>query len=304
MCYSDRRSDLELAYCLTDRGNAQNEDFVCVGRVKGSEPGRSEGLFGVLLDGATGLFPGSLFGDGWRSDAQWLSHTAGTALADELRSGAAVRDALARVVTHLQQRVSDAAGVPFEQVAPDAVPSCTLSVAVVRGGACSVFCLGDSPIVVALAGSETVVLRDERLVALDASAVRHMVERSAGRSLPCAERRALVADELRANRRLRNTEGGYWCFDPTGAGLDHLREQTFPAGEVRFVSAYSDGLFAADDTYGLVDLVRRERAPRLTELLSTIDRMRVVEAGDPDLERHPRLKPADDASSFQLLVTR
>lgn len=302
------RSDLDLAFALSDRGNAQNEDFACVGRVDGTEPGSPEGMFGVLLDGATGLFKTRLFPEGYRSDAQWLSHVAGGLIARGLRAGEAVEDVLAATAAELRRRVSDAAGMPFERVSPDDIPSCTLSIVQVCDGNVRAWALGDSPVVIVRRAGDPVILQDERLIELDEGLLRLMVERSGreaeriGRTLTVPERRELVMPEQRENRRQRNVPGGYWIFDPAGEGLGHLMRAELPASEVRFASAFSDGFFAADERYGILPLVRDAAALTPGAALAAIDRMRVLEADDADLARFPRLKAGDDASLFQIMV--
>lgn len=301
-------SDLDLAFALSDRGNAQNEDFACVGRVDGTGPGSPEGLFGVLLDGATGLFKTQLFPDGYRSDAQWLSHMAGGLIARGLRAGEAVEDVLAATAAELRRRVCDAAGMPFERVDPDDVPSCTLSIALVRDGVVRAWALGDSSVVISRRTGDPIVLQDERLIELDEGLLRLMVERSGreakrlGRALTVPERRELVMHEQRENRRQRNVPGGYWIFDPAGEGLGHLMSAELSASEVRFVSAFSDGFFAADERYGILPLARGAAALTPEAALAAIDRMRVLEADDAGLTRFPRLKAGDDASLFQIAV--
>lgn len=297
-----QRSDFDLAFALSDRGNAQNEDFACVGRVAGTEPGDAEGLFGVLLDGATGVVPSWICGDGWRSDAQWLSHVAGELIARELAHGATAPDAVCRALGELQRRVSRVAGRPFGEVPVEQLPSATLAIALVAGGELIVCGLGDSPIAVRRASGAVDVLSDAALEGFDAANLRLMYERAGAARLDAAAKRALVRHELALERSLRNTASGYWIFDPTGAALPHMQVHRYALADVLAVAAFTDGMFAADAVYGLADLRRETGRLDRISVQRLIDRMRVVEAADPDLERYRRFKPSDDASLFQLLL--
>ena len=115
---------------------------------------------------------------------------------------------------------------------PDAVPSATLALAVAGERDVELWGLGDSPLVVLLRTGELVVSTDEALEALDARVVELMLERSAGRDLTVAERRALVRDEVVANRRLRNTPAvtGAWTRRARGSrtpGASRCRARTW-----------------------------------------------------------------------------
>ena len=181
-----------------------------------------------------------------------------------------------------------------------AVPSATLALAVVGEKNVELWGLGDSPLVVLTRSGELIVSTDEALESLDARVVELMLERSAGRDLTVAERRALVRDEVLANRRLRNTPGGYWCLDPSGAGLSHARRLTLPRADVVAVAGMSDGLFRAFGQYGLAPLAAWMRDATYFSALELCDRMRALEASDAQLARFPRMKVGDDASLFRL----
>lgn len=277
------------AFFFSDRGNAANEDFVF-----------ATSRYGVLLDGATCLVGEPLFSGRFATNAQWLSHTVGAAICRHLDEGHAVDEALARAVDLARAEFEDAVGSPLSRIDRRLLPSATLSVAVVSGGEVEVVSLGDSPSVVLRSDGTVALLTDERLEALDAAAVRAMGERAAGRALSGRERRALVDDVVRANRSLLNTPDGYWCLDPTGDALGHLRRVRAPAGEVAAVCGMSDGMYHAFSTFGLASLVDGVASLDYFGVQSLVDGMRTVEASDPDLMRYPRLKMGDDASIYLL----
>lgn len=272
---------------LTDRGNAANEDFV-----------RSTERYGIVIDGATGLAGDALFPDRFATNAQWLSHTVGEGVCAALDAGAPVERALSEAVTAAREELEAALGRPLADVDPDSVPSATLALAVLTADTVELYGLADSPLVAVMRDGSVFVSTDEVLEGLDAEAVRASVERAAGRPLTGPQKRALVQDVIVAHRRLRNTEGGYWCLDPTGAGLAHLRRASFPLAEVAAVAGMSDGFWRVFGDFALADAARELPALTPGRAGELLGRLRAEEAVDPDYTAHPRLKRSDDASLF------
>ena len=254
---------------FTDRGNAANEDFAYAGALPDG------GTYGVVIDGATGLVEMPLVSPAFSTNAQWFSHTAGAKLCEALEDG-----------------------MPPEQALARAVAATRLALVVVGERNAELWGLGDPPLVALMRDGKLVVSTDEVLESLDARVVDLMLERSAGRGLSVAERRALVRNEVLANRRLRNTPGGYWCLDATGEGLTHARRLTFPREEVVAVAGMTDGIFRAFGQYGMAPLAEWMAGATYFSAQRLCDQMRVLEAEDAQLRRYPRMKVGDDASLF------
>ena len=277
-------------FFFTDRGNAANEDFAHAGALPGG------GAYGVVIDGATGLVELPAVSTDFSTNAQWFAHTVGVGLCQALESGIAPDQALVDATATARAELGRSA----DELDPAAVPSATLALAVAGEKDVALWGLADSPLVVLLRTGELLVSTDETLEALDERVVELMVERSAGPDLTVAERRALVREEVLANRRLRNTSGGYWCLDPSGSGLAHARRIALPRAEAVAVAGMSDGLFRAFGQYGLASLEEWVRGATYFSALELCDRMRALEAADAGLERFPRMKVGDDASLFWL----
>lgn len=277
---------------FTDRGNATNEDFARAGALPG---GRA---YGVVIDGATGLSGEPLFPGRFATNAQWLAQTVGGETCRALEAGSSAADALSRAVLAARAEYEAALGRPVELADPDAVPSATLALAVVGEDDVELWGLGDSPLAVLRRDGSLAVSTDETLEELDGRAVALMAERAAGRDLTAPEKRSLVSDVVLANRRLRNSVGGYWCLDPTGSGLAHARRLTLPRREVVAVAGMSDGLFRAFGQYGMARLEDELAGLTPRSVRRLVARMRELEASDPLLVRFPRLKVGDDASMF------
>ena len=277
------------SFFFTDRGNAANEDFAF-----------SAGRYGVVVDGATGLMPLPAVSADHATNAQWFAHTVGAALCRALDAGTPPEQVLVDATAAARTELESALGRSLGELDAAAVPSATLALAVVGEKDVELWGLADSPLVVLTRAGELLVSTDEVLESLDGRVVELMLERSAGRELTVAERRALVREEVVANRRLRNTPGGYWCLDPSGAGLAHARRITLPRADVVAVAGMSDGLFRAFGQYGLAPLAEWMRGATYFSALELCDRMRVLEAADAQLTRFPRMKVGDDASLFWL----
>lgn len=104
--------------------------------------------------------------------------------------------------------------------------------------------------------------------------------------------RAMSVDQLAR----RNTAGGYWvaAADPYAAREALVDEN--PRDQLRELALLTDGAAA------LVDVYNAASWPEVFDMLrvdgpgAVIDRVRDVEASDPDGYRWPRFKPSDDAA--------
>jgi serine/threonine protein phosphatase PrpC len=110
----------------------------------------------------------------------------------------------------------------------------------------------------------------------------------------------MVQNDLRANRSLLNTEGGYWVLsnDPTAAR--HMEIGTLPLNRTDTFR----GLLVSDGFYRLVDTFRVYpddaalfRAALNRGLVAMLTELRTLENMDPECAAHPRFKPKDDASA-------
>ena len=277
------------SFSLSDRGNAVNEDFAC-----------ASGSYGVVIDGASGLAGDPLFPGRFATNAQWLSHTVGELVCAALDAGAPAREALAEAVSSARAELESAMGAPVSAMDPLAVPSATLALAVAGERDVELLGLGDSPLLALSRDGSLLVSTDEVLEELDGRAVALMARRDGGRGLTGPERRRLVDDVVRSNRLLRNVPGGYWCLDPTGEGLAHLRSIVIPKNEVAAVAGMSDGLWRAFDSFGVADPASELAGLTPGRVREILGRLRQLEEADPDYLRFPRLKRSDDASLFWL----
>jgi hypothetical protein len=124
-------------------------------------------------------------------------------------------------------------------------------------------------------------------------------QRAAVRALPrgSAERAAAGREYGRAVEALRNAEGGFFTAAADPSVVARAVSGTTPRAAVRSLTALSDGAGRWVEVFGegswadCAALVAKEGPQAL------IDRVRALEAADPDGAAHPRGKARDDASA-------
>ena len=251
----------------------------------------AEGLL-IVMDGASGL--NGIHRTDAPTDACWLSHTAVALLAEKLNaSERSIAEALEETAEALRQGLA-AFGYPEE---PELYPSGSLMIARRLGGEIELYTLGDCTALIRWRdGRPVCCCHDAAVTRLD-NAVLTRAQKLADN---CGGSVAQALPELRSyvveNRRLRNREGGYWIFDPSGRGIAHGQRLLLPAGEVHSLALMSDGFY---------DIAQLEGGPTHEELMTLLENTpaaKLVEGlyealeADPLLDRLPRFKLKDDAT--------
>jgi serine/threonine protein phosphatase PrpC len=104
---------------------------------------------------------------------------------------------------------------------------------------------------------------------------------------------------MQANRRGRNKPGSYGVLVPDMTAL--AVPELFTLDAPTDILLCSDGFYRAVDTYGLMDdagLMHEAKAHDGVEAI--LNAIRKTEGADPSCEKHPRFKPADDATAVML----
>lgn len=250
------------------------------------------------LDGASGLSGSHIMGAG--SDAAWFASGVRDGLCRSLDGNdpRPAADILTEVLADLRVQYQcrlDELGMPLP---PDS-PSAGLALFREIGDEIEFFGLGDCVGAVQLRDDRLLWSCDEALPALDGGVVAHMEQIHRETGVTVLEARRQCNDLLLRNRMLKNTAGGYWILDLSGAGLAHARMRRWKRGEVSSVSACSDGFgqlvspfhLAAD--YGALHI--RMTGTPLRELVQTLF---AAQAQDPDANGYPRLKFRDDVCAL------
>ncbi len=246
----------------------------------------------IVMDGASGL--DGIHRTDAPTDARWLAQTTVALLAEKLAAPERPIAVALEETAHTLRQGLAAFGYPEE---PDLYPSGSLMIARLLGQEIELFTLGDCTALIRWRDGRPVhCCHDAAVTRLDDTVLAHaqkLAENSGGsvaQVLPGL--RHMVVE----NRRMRNREGGYWIFDPSGRGIAHGRRQLLPAGQVHSLALMSDGF------YDIVQLAGGPDHEALMALLENTPARKLVEGlyealeADPLLERLPRFKLKDDAT--------
>jgi serine/threonine protein phosphatase PrpC len=264
-----------------------------------------------LLDGATGLPQERLLpGD---SDAQWLVAEACAFLErrTDLERPADVErldhtpaaQHLSALSAFLSRRFHAARVRAASPDRPEELPSASLAFAVIEGQSLTIANIGDCRTLVRFPDGASRQFGDSPVSALDAQVLRRLVElQRSDPKLSFPALKAEVAPLIRRNRLLKNQPNGYWVVEPGESWLQHV--QYFSVGVAPGTAALmlSDGFYRLVDHYHLYNDESLIAAAVNDGLNVLAQRLRQVEAEDPECRTHPRLKPRDDASALLLML--
>ncbi|MEE6266090.1 hypothetical protein ACFCXR_11805 [Streptomyces noursei] len=277
---------IELA---TEPGDPQrpNEDYASV-----ALPASGEGGALVLLDGVTPP-EGD---DGCVHSVPWFTARLGGAM---LELSVSRRDmTLTEVLAAALARTADAHRATCDLSHPR-TPQATVVAARWSHEAVEHLVLSDSVLLLEKADGSVHPVRDTRL---DAQPPAVRARRAAVRALPpgSAERAAAAREYVRAVEARRNAEGGFFTAAADPSVAVRAVTGTTPRAEVRGLTALSDGagrwveVFRAGSWAACAALVAGAGPQAL------IDRVRALEAADPECTAHPRGKVRDDAAVIRV----
>ena len=243
-----------------------------------------------VLDGATGLRPGRSFpGD---SDAAWFAEAWSSALMELAPRSASPQSLIVAAHEHVSKRIDASLRGPLAQ---DEYPALALAFVRVADGRLDACNIGDCSIIVRdrtsvrRLGSSEVDRFDALALDVFTSAVAE------GQTHAGALR--LARSQILRNRQRANCRDGYWVVDPSARWLDHVQNfsMAFDTGGDLLVA--SDGFMRILDPYGISTTLENVLdSTRDMGAAAILDRIRALEADDPDCRAFPRLKPVDDAS--------
>ena len=267
---------------ICEKGSADfNEDSILV----------SDNYLAVI-DGATGLNGIHLTQDG--SDAAWLSRRLCELLKDGLSNlSIAVPETLKSAASTIKAELDNLGYNKFENSYPSA------GVAIVRqkNDNLECFTLGDTPILLLYKDKSVKCFCDDSLVKLDDTVIKRMVEIHDQTGCTILEARKQVNDILIENRMKMNHKGGYYIFEPSGAGIDFIKSLSVPKADIEAVALMTDGYYAVLSCYDIITdpdkLMQSLLAGKAHDLLNSLKELAYE---DNDLNRYPRFKVMDDAT--------
>ncbi|MCK7625802.1 hypothetical protein MUU72_22315 [Streptomyces sp. RS10V-4] len=269
----------------TEPGDPQrpNEDYASA-----ALPASGEGGALVLLDGVT---PPE--GDvGCVHSVPWFTARLGGAMLELSVShrDMTLTEALAAAVRTTADAHRDTCDLSHPRT-----PQATVVAARWSGQAVEHLVLSDSVLLLEKTDGSVHPVRDSRLDDLPAP-VR--ARRAAVRALPrgSAERAAAAREYVRAVEALRNAEGGFFtaAADPSVAG--RALTGTTPSAALRALTALSDGAGRWVEVFGAGSWADCAALVAAAGPQALIDRVRALEADDPQCAAFPRGKARDDAA--------
>lgn len=281
---------MKLAGAVTQGSGAINEDGL--GYLGGADDVSAAWIF----DGVTGINGHNFLGGG--TDAAWLVERAHNHLLSLAASHLSLREIITRLVEALIADWSEVAkGLDLpENYDP---PAACLILAKRYNDQWQAVRLGDSCLLARTSGSGHTIF-----VASPNNAFDHWLATEAAkrRAAGVLDAKALLAEfrpQLAEGRKLRNTPGGYSILEANLAAVAGAEYMVL--GKPDKLLLCTDGYYRAVDCYALFSGVGLLDASLAVEgANSVLRKIRAVEATDPNCEKYPRFKPADDATAIVL----
>jgi hypothetical protein len=247
-----------------------------------------------IFDGVTGINGHNHLGGG--SDAQWLVACAHARLAELAPQQISLNMLLSDLVSGLITDWTDATAgldLPHDYDPPAA---CLILVKRYASG-WQALRLGDSCLLARGADRNTRILAASPNNVFDHWLAREARKRRDDGVLDIKALLAEFAPQLRAGRAKRNRPDGYSILECSRDSL--AMPEVIDLGWPSDILLCTDGYYRAVDHYALFDDTRLLDASA-TSVDQVLAALRAAEAEDPDCQRFPRFKPADDATAVML----
>jgi hypothetical protein len=247
-----------------------------------------------IFDGVTGINGSNHLGGA--SDAQWLVARAHDRLVELAPRDISLQALLAELVDGLMadwNGATEGLDLPQDYDPPAA---CLILAKRYRDG-WQALRLGDSCLLARGADSSTRIFAASPNNVFDNWLAREARKRREDGVFDTGALLAEFAPQLRKGRARRNRPDGYSILECSrdSLAMPELIDLRWP-GELLLCT---DGYYRAVDHYGLFDETGLLDASKASVEQVLAD-LRAVEAQDPDCRRHPRFKPADDATALLL----
>lgn len=248
------------------------------------------------IDGASGLTGVRVTSHD--SDAAWLAEGLRQGLERLLPCGELSLPEILREVAGQLKEEYDGCWRAQQGDCPPDYPSAGVAILRLRDEKMEYLGLGDCTATVEDIQGAVEVLAETRLSALDRGALEKMAALCRETGCGMLQAREACNDLLIRNRNLRNRPEGYWIFDPSGAGIPHARQKSWPAGEIRAVSVMTDGFAQCVEPFQLAeDLPALHRRMREQGLAALSEELFAAQQADADCTAYPRFKTMDDTAA-------
>ena len=257
-------------------GNQVNEDAVGSGD-----------SFIFVIDGASGLNNRNVMGKS--SDAQWLSSCIAERLKDKLPD-------TSRTISEILSEIMDELARMWRGNPAD-YPSAGIAIWRQNGEQLEHFGLADCDSSVMLTDGSFLSWTETKVGELDGQALQQMSLYSAEHGCSMEEARIACSEILIRNRQLKNREDGYWCLDPSKAGIPHARTTCLPVSKCQSLFLCSDGFSQLIGFHEVNSLEALHDAVQKKGISLLAKRLFERQEQDRAMTELPRFKFRDDTSA-------
>lgn len=278
--------------------------------LKGCRENCEDGLifnnnYAVVMDGATGMNKYNVTGYG--TDAQWLTLRTLEILSTKLKeSSTSIVDILkitAETLRYEYRYLWSLSGLNIQDIE---YPSAGIIIVREVGDKIQLYRLGDClGVVRTTEGIE--VLKDTELLKLDRQVHNTLVKVSKEKGITISESRYTeeVIEVLKFNRSLKNTDNGYWIYDPEAEGINNGEYLELDRESIKSIYIMTDGLSNAIDVYKMYETE--------VELVNDIDNIRLhrvvnkltdVQDSDANCSQFIRTKKMDDTTAIVIDIVK
>ncbi|MBI3270674.1 MAG: hypothetical protein HYZ53_16845 [Planctomycetes bacterium] len=247
-----------------------------------------------VLDGATGLSPDRLLPG--PSDAAWFVQEMDSAFRElDPDPTPDLRERIERAIRIVADRFVRFAVRPARERYE--LPSASMAFLRLEGTQAVCAVLGDCRMLVEGQGRPPLELGGGPLEALDRRVLEEVRRSRESGSAEPHQASAVALPLLREHRAKMNTPEGYWALSLDVSAAAHLSLARVDLQPSAGALLASDGFYRLVDTFhafGPEDLLREVRVRGLEK---SFERLRMLEAQDPECRTFPRFKMSDDATA-------
>ena len=278
--------------------------------LKGCRENCEDGLifnsnYAVVMDGATGLNKHNVTGYG--TDAQWLTLRTLEILSTKLKeSSTSIVDILKITAETLRSEYRYLWSLSGLNIQDIEYPSAGIIIVREVGDKIQIYRLGDClGVIRTTEGIE--VLKDTELLKLDRQVHNTLVKVSKEKGITISESRYTeeVIEVLKFNRSLKNTDNGYWIYDPEAEGINNGEYLELDRESIKSIYIMTDGLSNAIDVYKMyeteIDLVNDIDKLRLHRV---VNKLTDVQDSDANCSKFIRTKKMDDTTAIVIDIVK
>lgn len=275
---------LKSSQIVLDKGNGVNED---IGHITKNAA--------WVLDGSTGVTNDHIFTE-YDSDAQWFTHRWNDFLIDNIDRDEELKDILKEGVRTIRDEFFSRDN--SKNIEKIGFPSSTLALVRWNSSKLEYFILADN--IISIERDQSIkTYKDTMIDRLDSITHSKMHDFILKNNGDIDSAREHVKDILIKNRRLKNTDEGYYVLEFDDYAIDHGVHGELKADNLHILIA-TDGFSALAEKYKHYELDELLPMAKKYNIDKLNDELREIERSDHRGVKYPRIKVHDDSSAIYL----